>query len=576
VAGVLLMAGVVAGEAAGSAGTIPKPAATRVFLAHPKVADWLDRHPPDAPFVRARLRAERGVWEIDVYADRAGQVATGTVDAADGRVLEAWTGPQVAWPLARGGDLGGPINRTLVWLTFCAVFALALGNLRHPLTVRNLDVLALLSLSAALWFFNEGRVFASASLAYPPLVYLLARCAWIGVRNLGARAPRRLPVWLLLALTVFLVAFRVELNMRSSSVIDVGYAGVVGADRLMDGRSPYGNFPVKSAGEPCSPPDSEGEIRDWRQADGRCESALPLGDTYGPVNYHAYLPGLWIFGWSGLWDDLPAVHFTSILFDLIALAGLAAVGYRFGGSRLAATLALAWAAYPFTQYVSSSNTNDSLMPALLVWGFWAASSDAARGAFAALAGWTKLASLIVLPLWATYPSVPNVRRSAVFGTAFAVVSALAFWALAVADDPLHELRVFYERTFEIQAERTSPFSLWDWGRYHAGLPDLAWLQRVLQALVVAAALACALVPRRKSPLQLAALTAALLVGFEITLTHWSAFYVAWFFPFAALALLTGTALQREAPAAGSRVALHLNGEPERQREADRGARPAHE
>ena len=40
----------------------------------------------------------------------------------------------------------------------------------------------------------------------------------------------------------------------------------------------------------------------------------------------------------------------------------------------------------------------------------------------------------------------------------------------------------------------------------------------------------ALRPREKSPLQLAAFTAALLIGFEIVLTHWFYLYVVWFFP----------------------------------------------
>ncbi len=57
-----------------------------------------------------------------------------------------------------------------------------------------------------------------------------------------------------------------------------------------------------------------------------------------------------------------------------------------------------------------------------------------------------------------------------------------------------------------------------------------------RALLVAA-VAVAFVPRRKSPLQLAALTGALLVGFELVLTHWFYLYIPWFFPFAAIALL---------------------------------------
>ena len=45
-----------------------------------------------------------------------------------------------------------------------------------------------------------------------------------------------------------------------------------------------------------------------------------------------------------------------------------------------------------------------------------------------------------------------------------------------------------------------------------------------------------MIPERKGPLELAALSAALLVGFELTLTHWSYLYIPWFLPFVLLAL----------------------------------------
>jgi hypothetical protein len=348
----------------------------------------------------------------------------------------------------------------------------------------------------------------------------------------------------LVGLLVFCVGFRIGLHHERSIVVDVGYAGVIGADRLASGETPYGNFPRRDTGKPCAPPDAEGDVRDWIQENGRCETANALGDTYGPVNYHAYLPGLLLFGWSGKWDSLPAVHFTTLLFDVLAMLGLAAVGFRYGRTPLALTLAFAWAANPLTQYVSMSNTNDAIMPALLVWGFWAATSDAGRGAFVALASWTKLAALVVVPLWLTYPRA-GWRRSVVFSAGFGITTLVSYWSLFLGGDPLHELRVFYERSFQIQAERSSPFSLWDWGDYHAaGLPDLKWLQRLLQLLLVVAAVTVAIVPRRKTPLQLAALTGALLVAFELLLTHWAALYVAWFYPFVALARVTGTALCR--------------------------------
>jgi hypothetical protein len=529
-----------------------KQQAIQLFLAYDKVADWLTRYPP-SPVTDATFA--QGVWTVNVWSGRAGEIATGKVDDASGAITEAWTGPQVAWKMARGykGAFGGAkINSAPLWLGFCALFLLGLVDWRRPLSVRNADLVVLLSFSVSLWFFNHGDVFTAMSLAYPPLVWLLLRCVWIARSDRPARGGAVWPVWALAAATVFIAGFRVGLNVRASNVIDVGYSGVIGADRIAHGQSPYGHFPVEDSRPTCGPADSEGEVRDRIQTNGRCENANPLGDTYGPVSYLAYLPGYAIFGWSGEWDSLPAVHLTSILFDLLAIVGLALVGRRFGGPRLAAALAFAWVAWPFTQYASSSNTNDSIAPALLIWGFLALTTPAARGAAVALSGWTKFASLLLLPLWLGYPDARRGRSLAILG--FALTTALVFFVLFLEPSPWHAARVFYDRTIHFQIGRDSPFSLWDWGQYHAkGLPDLHLVQRVLEVLLVVGALALAWVPRRRSPLRMAALTAAVLVGFELVLTHWFYLYLPWFFPFVALALvapLPGGEPEAAAPAAG--------------------------
>ena len=218
-------------------------------------------------------------------------------------------------------------------------------------------------------------------------------------------------MWLLLGAAVFLAGFRIGLNAEASNVIDVGYAGVIGAARIVHGQSPYGHMPVEDSLKACGPADADGEIRDRIQANGRCETANERGDTYGPVSYLAYVPGYLIRGWSGKWDDLPAAHITSGLFDLLCLAGMFFVGLRYGGRELGAVLALAWAAYPFTQYASNSNTNDLIPPAFLIWGLWAAGRPWARGALVALSSWTKFSSLIVAPLWLTYPGAEGAPGS---------------------------------------------------------------------------------------------------------------------------------------------------------------------
>ena len=103
------------------------------------------------------------------------------------------------------------------------------------------------ALSVSFAFFNHARLGASIPLAYPPLVYLLVRMVLIArARARGRGDP---PVRLLLSTDtlvmgiVFLLGLRLGLNIASSNIIDVGYAGVIGADRITHGDALYGHFP---------------------------------------------------------------------------------------------------------------------------------------------------------------------------------------------------------------------------------------------------------------------------------------------------------------------------------------------
>ena len=483
---------------------------------------------------------------MHVWSGDAGEIARGVVTDPAGRVTEAWTGPQVAWKMARGrpGAFGGEVLTSWpVWVGLSALFVLGLADLRRPLSLRTLDLLGLVSFGVSLAFFNRGEIFQSVALSVPPLVYLLVRMAWVGFRRATEPGPGTLrlphwPVWSLAVATLFLLGFRIGLNVEEERrVIDVGYAGVIGADRILDGRAPYGAMPVAESRTPCGEADADGEVRERIQSNGRCESANPRGDTYGPVAYLAYVPSVLAFGWSGRWDELPAAHAAAIAFDLLTLAGLVLVGRRFGGTRLAAVLAFGWVAYPFTTYALLANSNDALMPAALVWGFWLASAPAARGAALAVASWTKFAAVLLAPLWLSYPAGFRPRRVVAFALGFALVTVLAFSILLLEPSLADAVRTFWERTISFQLGRESPFSIWGWGQYEArGIPDLASLQTVVQVGVIALALVAAIVPREKGPLELAALTAAVLLAFELSLTHWFYLYLPWVLPFVLLAV----------------------------------------
>ena len=321
----------------------------RIALRDAKVADWVRRYEAHTQY--ASYDPTFHTWTVHVNAGKQyGEIAQVEIDDRTGKVLHAWTGPQVSWTMARGykGWFGRKLNDTRLWLAFCAVFLVALVDWRRIWTLRTLDLVALLSFSVSLWYFERGLVFWAVPLQYPPMVYLIARLVWIGLRARPREASTgRLPPWALAALAVFLIGFRLGLNAFDATVIDVGYAGTVGADRLMRGQLPYGNFPDAS-GAPCGIKHSDGTSSAYRQAkqDGRCESPVANGDTYGPVNYAAYVPAVAVAGWTGRWDDLPASHGTSAIFDLACAAGMAAVGWRFGRMRMALLCALAWLAYP--------------------------------------------------------------------------------------------------------------------------------------------------------------------------------------------------------------------------------------
>ncbi len=439
-----------------------------------------------------------GKWEVAYFADEK-EVALVIVDPSTGLVRESWTGYQVAWKMARGysGAFGHKLNAPYVFLPLCAIFLFGLIDWRRLRRVANLDLLVLLGFGISNFFFNRAEIGVSVPLQYVPLVYLFSRALWIGLRGGGEGIRPRWPAaWLLIA-ALFLLGFRVGLNMTDSGVIDVGYASEVGASRIVHGEPIYDNFPED----------------------------VSQGDTYGPFNYLAYVPFERIWPWSGSWNDLPAAHGAAVFFDLATFALLIFLGRRIrpgpAGNKLAATLAFAWAAYPYTAYTLLSNSNDTLVAMFLVATLLALARPAARGVMAALATLTKFAPAVLLPMLATYGE--KKRR---FATAFALTAgALLLWP---AINP--GLPTVYDRTLAYQSDRTSPFSIW------GQLPSLEPLRIALLIGVAALAIAFAFWPKDKKLFQVAALGAALLIGVQLTMHHWFYLYIVWFLPLLLVAM----------------------------------------
>jgi hypothetical protein len=436
------------------------------------------------------------------------------VDLPQRRIAKVWTGWQVDYPMARGyqGWFGAHVTAPYIWLPLCALFVLLFADWRRPFRLAHLDGLALIGFGVSQWFFERGQIGLSVPLVYIPLLYLVARMAWIGLgRSPAGRLRPVVGPRVLAVVLVLLCTFRIGLNVLDennhdyvgwgkvgSTVVDVGYAGVVGADRLQHGLPLY--------------------------------TPSAHLDTYGPLNYVAYMPFERIWPYKGKWDSLPAAHAAAIAFDLLTIAGLLILGVRLrrGGRdwTLGLGLACAWAACPYSTYALNANTNDSLVAAGLVWALVFFGSGVFRGLVLGLATAAKFIPAALLPVVLRVGRERGIKQAALCAIAFTVVVV----AVAFAFAPPEGVGLLWRHTIARQGGALSPFSvwgMWDW---------LRWLRAPLELLVVLAAAVLAF-RRQRSVAEAAALGAALIIGVEATALHWIYFYIVWFLPLVLLALL---------------------------------------
>ena len=171
--------------------------------------------------------------------------------------------------MARGyeGAFGRMVNAPYVWLPLCAIFLLGLLRLAAPVParaprpagagrgLRGLPLLLQPRARSGSRSRSPTRRSSTCSAARSGSASAAAdrgcRLASVRCRSSGSRSPPS-----------SCSASASALNVADSNVIDVGYAGVIGADRIADGEPLYGDFP---------------------------EDNQP-GDTYGPVAYYAYVP----------------------------------------------------------------------------------------------------------------------------------------------------------------------------------------------------------------------------------------------------------------------------------------------
>jgi hypothetical protein len=208
-------------------------------------------------------------------------------------------------------------------------------------------------------------------------------------------------------------------------------------------------------------------------------------------------------------------------------------------------MAYGWAAFPYTLYALDCNSNDSFVAMVCVWALVALRSAPGRGLLVGLGAAAKFAPLALAPLFATGAGGRHRWRGAVIASVVVLLVVVASFAPFVPDGGV---RALYDRTLGYQAGRASPFSIWG---QHA---SLAGVWTVVKVLTVALAVAVAFVPRGvRTPVQVAALGAAVLVALQLAVAHWFYLYIVWFTPFVLVALFArydaapGPAVEAEPP-----------------------------
>lgn len=435
------------------------------------------------------------------------------------------------------------VSNSWVLIAAAALTLVPLIELSHPRSLRNLDLIVLVAPTLAIVLDQRSRAWP-VLLVYPALAYLCVRMISIArapITPPSATAPAstsRIPTrWLLLGIVVLLFV-HVDWALTSTVRNDSGEGGVQGAQRLIEGKTPYG----ASATRPGS----------------------PHGDVYGPVLYAAYTP------FAALLGDRDAERIACLVFDLLTALLLFLLGNQLRGPTLGVLAAYCWLAFPVTFYEDALGFNDGLVAASLIAVLLAARSPARRGAFTAVAACGKLSPLALVPLLATYRPRRRPRPSRdllVFSLAFLAASAVAFAAVLLHTAPA----IFLSRTLGFQASREPSDSIWSALQYHygSGHPWLVSAGHVLHGLVVALAGALVIISYRlvRTPAvpALAAACAAVLIAVEASLGYYAYSYLLWVVPLMLVALLVPSIPPTPAPSSPAAQAPGLTEVPRARR-----------
>jgi hypothetical protein len=311
---------------------------------------------------------------------------------------------------------------------------------------------------------------------------------------------------LIVGLVIVMVA------VGSPSAVDVLYAAMEGATRLIHGWLPYGHMP----------------------------SGIVHGDTYPILTYALYALLAALAPVNTPWDSV------DLGLAVAALAALAAGWALFRASagrrrqegqprsvdqeEAGLRAAFAWLTFPPLLAVISTGTTDLVLAAMLAGAVLLWRRPTACAGMLAVAGWFKLAPFGLLPV--CLAPLRGRRLIAALGAAGAVsVPLIALLvALGGAGGPASMVHAV-----AYQFSRGSEQSIW-------GALGIPGLQPLGQACVLGLLTAIVVRLRRRPELALdrarmAALAASLLIGMQLAADYWAFLYLVWIGPALCASLL---------------------------------------
>ena len=391
--------------------------------------------------------------------------------------------------------------------------------------LRNLDVGVAMSLLGSMLLFQYRYIDASIVVAAAGLTYLALRCV---LRGLGP-ATEPLPAtplvtaltpgwdpavrtrWMRVSLVIVsLIVLMV--GAGSPSAVDVLYAAMEGATRLMHGLLPYGHMPP----------------------------GIVHGDTYPILTYALYAPLAVFAPVNSLWDSVAlglAVAAVAALFAGWAVfrtnagPGRSADRSRsIGKEQAGLRAALAWLTFPPLLAVVSTGTTDLVLAAMLAAAVLLWRRPTACAGLLAAAGWFKLAPFVLLPV--CLASLRGRRLVAALAAAAGVSAPLVALLLFVGG--LHG-PLDMAHAVAYQFSRGPDQSIW-------GALGIEGLQPLGQACVLGLVAAIVVKLRYQPDLALdrpriAALVAAVLIGMQLAADYWAFLYLVWIVPGLCMSLL---------------------------------------